>query len=327
MWFSSSFACVAVALSLLRSCNAINILMSNDDGFASANLRQLFNILTGAGHNVYVVAPVIGQSGQGGRVIFTSEANLTGPSQYGLIPTGAPSIGSDPAHDHIFYYNGTPAACIFVALDYVLPTFADFAVPDLVLSGPNYGTNLGPSIWSLSGTAGAAYTATARSIPAIALSGSNTDLPYFAVDGPEHDAHRVALASFRVVQAIIQSTPRGQPIFPLGYGANVNIPPLSSNQTSLPIVQTRMTGGAEVDVAVPGKTPGTFTWANMSPRARGLNKCINGDCNLPGETQVVAAGKIALSLYTIDYTAPAGSKTASLMQRIAVRFSDLMARR
>ena len=96
------------------------------------------------------------QSGQGGRVVFTTEANLTGPAQYGLIPAGAPSIGPDPLDDHIFYYNGTPAACVFVALDYVLPNFADFKVPDLVLSGPNYGTNLGPSVWSLSGTAGVA---------------------------------------------------------------------------------------------------------------------------------------------------------------------------
>lgn len=66
-------------------------------------------------------------------------------------------IGSDPHDSHIWYYNGTPAACTFVALDYVFPRYADFKVPDLVLTGPNYGTNLGPFVWTLSGTAGAAY--------------------------------------------------------------------------------------------------------------------------------------------------------------------------
>lgn len=65
-------------------------------------------------------------------------------------------VGSDPKDSHIWYYNGTPAACTFVALDYVLPKYADFKVPDLVVTGPNYGTNLGPFVWTLSGTAGAA---------------------------------------------------------------------------------------------------------------------------------------------------------------------------
>lgn len=77
-------------------------------------------------------------------------------SIYSLIPAGAPSIGTDPHDSHIWYYNGTPAACTFMALDYVLPNFAEFKVPDLVVTGPNYGTNLGPFVWTLSGTAGAA---------------------------------------------------------------------------------------------------------------------------------------------------------------------------
>jgi 5'-nucleotidase len=91
-------------------------------------------------------------------VVFTSEANLTAPAQFGLIPTGAPSVGPDPPGEsgRIWYYNGTPAACVFVGLDYVLPNFANFSVPDLVVTGPNFGTNLGPFVWTLSGTAGAA---------------------------------------------------------------------------------------------------------------------------------------------------------------------------
>ncbi|KAK0649952.1 acid phosphatase [Cercophora newfieldiana] len=316
MRFPSILTGAAITLFFSGVCNGVNILMSNDDGFGSGNLRQLYDMLTGVGHNVYIVAPALQQSGQGGRVDFTTEANLTGPTQYNLVAGGAPSIGADPIDSHIWYYNGTPAACIFVGLDYVLPKFADFAVPDLVLTGPNYGTNLGPFVWTLSGTAGAAYAATARSIPAIAISGSNTAVPYYEVDGPDHDAHRVASVSFKIVEAIIKSSPPKHSILPLGYGINVNIPPLDDNHESVPVVQTRMTGGAEVDEAVPGKTPGTFTWANLSPRAAGVNQCLNGDCDLPGETEVVAAGKIALSLYTVDYTAPTTPRTNSLMQRL-----------
>ncbi|KAF4500064.1 5 3 -nucleotidase [Fusarium agapanthi] len=107
-----------VGAALLSSgANALNILLGNDDGFGSGNLR-----------------------------------NLTAPSQYDLIPKGAPSVGHDPKDSQIWYYNGTPAACTFVALDYVLPKFANFSVPDLVVTGPNYGTNLGGFVWTLSGT-------------------------------------------------------------------------------------------------------------------------------------------------------------------------------
>lgn len=73
------------------------------------------------------------------------------------MPANVAQVGSDPHDSHIWYYNGTPAACVFVALDYVLPRYGDFKVPDLVVTGPNYGTNLGPFVWTLSGTAGAAY--------------------------------------------------------------------------------------------------------------------------------------------------------------------------
>lgn len=41
---------------------------------------------------VWIVAPATKQSGQGGRSDFTTEANLTAPSIYNLIPAGAPSV-------------------------------------------------------------------------------------------------------------------------------------------------------------------------------------------------------------------------------------------
>ena len=103
------------------------------------------------------MAPATQQSGKGGSSEFTDQANLTANTQYDLVRAGAPSVGPDPTDGQIWYYNGTPAACTFVALDYVLPKFANFSTPDLVVTGPNYGTNLGNFVWTLSGTAGAAY--------------------------------------------------------------------------------------------------------------------------------------------------------------------------
>jgi len=49
MRFFSLFARTALVLG--GACNGVNILMANDDGFGSGNLRQLYSMLTGAGHN------------------------------------------------------------------------------------------------------------------------------------------------------------------------------------------------------------------------------------------------------------------------------------
>ena len=160
------------------------------------------------------------------------------------------------------------------------------------------------------------YAATARSIPAIATSGSNKAVAYTEVNSTTHPAALVAAVAAKVVLGIIESVPTGGPILPLGYGMNVNIPPLTTNNTSPAIVQTRMTGNAEVDEAVPGETPGTFTWANIRPYAAGVNACYNGDCSLPGETYVVQNGKVSVSLYTVDYTAPTNGYTKSIMSRL-----------
>ena len=46
-----SFSTVlAAALGLASSCDALKILMGNDDGFGSGNLRELYKLLINAGH-------------------------------------------------------------------------------------------------------------------------------------------------------------------------------------------------------------------------------------------------------------------------------------
>ena len=75
--------CLTAALSLLLiATNALNIIVNNDDGFASANIREFYRLLKAAGHNAWIVAPVSNQSGRGGTEAFTKEANLTAPSEF-----------------------------------------------------------------------------------------------------------------------------------------------------------------------------------------------------------------------------------------------------
>lgn len=64
-----SFASAAfAALFCSQSSQALNILLNNDDGWASANIRETYRLLKEAGHDVLMVAPVVDNSGQGGRV-------------------------------------------------------------------------------------------------------------------------------------------------------------------------------------------------------------------------------------------------------------------
>ncbi|RDW68384.1 SurE-like protein [Coleophoma crateriformis] len=287
---------------LASAANSLNILITNDDGFGVSNIREFYKVVKAFGHNAYIVASTSNESGTGGAVIFTTAKNLTADSEFGIVKAGAPSVGTDPNDSHIWYYNGTPSACVQVALDYILPDFANFTTPDLVLSGPNFGWNLGPFLYTLSGTIGATYTAVERGIPAIAYSGGYAvQTPYFQ-------------------QLILNAAATGSKLMPVGYGISVNLPYITSFTNSScvnpPFIQTRMTGGADVDGAAYNATSGLFTFKNIVDA--GLNTCINGDCSLPGETNILNAGcQSSVSVFAVDYDAPTsvcgqGSATSGL---------------
>lgn len=106
MRFSISQGLMAALTLLAATSSALNIIVNNDDGFGSANIRELYRLLRAAGHNAWIVAPVSNQSGKGGTEVFTTEAKLTAPSEFDLVPAGAPSFGTDPNDSHIWYYNG-----------------------------------------------------------------------------------------------------------------------------------------------------------------------------------------------------------------------------
>lgn len=233
----------------------------------------------------------------------------------GIVKAGAPSIGPDPNDSHIWYFNGTPSACVQVGLDYVLPRYANFSVPDLVLSGPNYGLNLGPFLYTLAGTLGATYTAVERGIPAIGYSGGySVQTAYYHVNettkaGLKDPATIYGQLAADLAQQLITNVAKngGGRLLPFGYGINVNIPYITSfvNDSCVapPYVLTRMTGGAVVDKAVYNETTGLFKYGDLV--TEGTNTCINGDCSLPGETDVLESGcKSSVSVFTTDYDAP-----------------------
>ncbi|MCK6523078.1 5'/3'-nucleotidase SurE [Myxococcota bacterium] len=121
------------------------ILISNDDGVHAYGLPPLIEALTPLGE-VWVVAPEREQSAQ-------SHA-LTMHKPLRVRRRGERSFG----------VTGTPADCVYMALNKLLP-----GRPDIVVSGINRGGNIGNDIL-YSGTVAAAMEACLVGIPAIAVS-------------------------------------------------------------------------------------------------------------------------------------------------------------
>src|SRR6202162_2531280 len=122
-----------------------HILLTNDDGIQGTGLRALAEAMRGFG-TVSIVAPSQEQSGA------AQSLTLRRP------------IVCHEAGEREWAVDGTPADCVIVALHKLLPER-----PDLVISGINYGANLGENVY-YSGTVGAAREAALHHIPALALS-------------------------------------------------------------------------------------------------------------------------------------------------------------
>ena len=106
-----------------------------------------------------MVAPATNQSGTGGQT-------TPGP----LTVTDATTASGYPAKA----VAGFPADTVIWALDQGGVT----QKPDLVVSGINFGQNLGPAV-GISGTVGAAEAAAARGVPALAASQGIADPPNY----------------------------------------------------------------------------------------------------------------------------------------------------
>ena len=123
------------------------VLLVNDDGIDALGIRILKNVAENIANEVWVVAPIVDQSGVSCSVSLKSPFRVQKRS-----------------HTEYAVY-GTPADCSLFAIKSAMAN----QLPDLVLSGINNGSNLGFET-ILSGTVGAAMMAMTLGIPAMALS-------------------------------------------------------------------------------------------------------------------------------------------------------------
>ncbi|MDR0677912.1 MAG: 5'/3'-nucleotidase SurE [Holosporaceae bacterium] len=133
---------------MIRAKSSVSrILVTNDDGINTSGIKALERIANSITPDVWIVAPEVGQSGKGFSVTFDSilRINEISPRKFSI--------------------SGTPADCIFMAVEQIL---AD-KKPDLILSGINQGANVADFI-GMSGTVGAAFAASLQGIKSIAVS-------------------------------------------------------------------------------------------------------------------------------------------------------------
>lgn len=164
------------------------ILLANDDGFFAEGIQVLARRLKGLA-DIFVVAP-------------DREKSATSLSLTLRRPLRVEKI-----RKNVFAVDGTPADCIYLALKSLLPR-----TPDLIISGPNRGPNLGQQDISYSGTVAAALQGSFLQVSSVAVS-------VLPDERGRYDFHFSArfvrdLAAKLLVQQL-----------PAGLTLNINIPP------------------------------------------------------------------------------------------------------
>ncbi|KAK9900242.1 sure-like protein [Cystobasidium minutum MCA 4210] len=287
----------------------LNIILTNDDSWVSANIRATKTALEASGHKVLLLGPLDQQSGKGGTVVLPTTNVSAAGGKYGFVPEGAPYYGYNESDTSLRYFNGTPAAVALWGLNDIdgsVKSFFGGEKVHLVCSGPNEGNNLGPFLYTLSGTVGAAYASIEYGVPAVAFSaGNSTQRPYTDIN--YDDPYDPAVLGGKLVAGLVDALADGwdkngdAPLLPPTIGLNVNFPVLNSSCSYAPYTLSRLTGGAYID-GFKINDAGFPTYTDIE--RPGLNTCVNGDCSLPGETDVVESCQSSISVFSTDYDAP-----------------------
>ncbi|KAE8378999.1 survival protein sure-like phosphatase/nucleotidase [Aspergillus bertholletiae] len=199
------------------AAQAVNIISSNDDGWAEKNIRTLYDSLTAAGHSVVISAPAENKSGTGS--LDEDPTQLTEACEFDSCPVGSPAVGNNATQPRWNYVNSFPVTSIKHGIQNLSTTYFN-GNPDLAVTGPNVGSNLGVAN-AISGTVGAAcYAAHDAGIPAIAFSGASGSAIAWDDPTPAY-ATLYAELSAKVVNRVVAA---GTPYLPEGVYLNVNFP-------------------------------------------------------------------------------------------------------
>ncbi|CUA68539.1 hypothetical protein RSOLAG22IIIB_03577 [Rhizoctonia solani] len=269
---------------------SLNVLVGNDDGWAEANIRAFYQTLTAAGYNTLVSAPVENQSGTGSS---DSPAKvLTKVGQYDTVPIGAPAEGANSTDPRLNYVNSYPVTAIKYGITTLAPKFFG-GVPDIIVTGPNVGSNLGIATF-FSGTVGAASEAAKQGLLAIAFSGDNSPARSYTTLVPGDSSFLYAQIAQKLVATL---TATSKPWLPSGVALNVNFPAISSTCSKVSDFQFVLT---------------RLYW---NPLRTDVVTCNNGG-HLPDETPTLnTSGKCYVTISAFDAN---NKRDASIEEQTAV---------
>ncbi|KAF2646933.1 acid phosphatase precursor [Massarina eburnea CBS 473.64] len=202
---------------VLPFAQAIRIVQSNDDGWAEINARTFFNSLSAAGHDIILSAPAENQSGKGSSDADPTTVDSDG-CEFSSCPGGSPATGSNATDPRLNYVNSFPVTSMKNGIDVTAPALWSGETPELAVTGPNVGSNVGIQA-PFSGTIGAAvHAAHTAKIPALAFSGVSGDPTAWDQATPIHSKVYADLA-LNLTSTIIDS---GAPYLPDDVFLNVN---------------------------------------------------------------------------------------------------------
>ncbi|HET7691085.1 MAG TPA: 5'/3'-nucleotidase SurE [Nocardioidaceae bacterium] len=205
-------------------------LITNDDGIESKGLHTLAQVAVDAGLEVVVAAPHEERSG--------ASASLVATRSDGRLLVQKAAIGLDVP---TYAVEASPA---YIAWAAVRGAFGPR--PHLVLSGINKGPNTGHAVLH-SGTVGAALTANAHGLPALAVSVSAPD--------PVHWETTASVAD-RALRWLLEREPR--PVL------NVNVPDVPLDQLrGLRRAPLATFGAVQADIAEVGEGFVTLTFSEV----------------------------------------------------------------
>ncbi|MEV5974832.1 5'/3'-nucleotidase SurE [Streptomyces sp. NPDC051921] len=251
----------------------LRILLTNDDGYDAPGIRTAFQLLTAAGHDVTIVAPLTNQSGTGTKMLSGTSLAVRHPEP------------------RVWAVDGTPGDSVVFGLSEVYAG----AAPDLVVSGTNFGPNVA-GLANHSGTVGGAIAALEYGVPAVAVSTGG-----FAAPDPVATVNAMRPTVEFLVGLIdrLRSRARSGPLLPEGVGLNINHPVVGADGKA-PAEGSAVTFQDPQQALVPDFTDtGDGTWkvtVRFAPRppAKG------------GDVAAVSASKVAISPVSADWnTGPA----------------------
>lgn len=254
------------------------ILITNDDGYESEDLRALARAL----HEDYIVFISAPRSNQSGT--STAISGLRGPLEWSQFEFNGAAES--------YWLDGTPSLSVHWGVDMVARSYG--REPDLVISGINSGSNDAQS-HHYSGTVGAARTARLRGLSAMAVSLGR---------GDERDVEGAAEWIAAFTGQVLES---GEPVY-----LNINLPPVDLDAGS----EARIVSHADrmLDIYDTNAMPLTVTTGPREGVAQ-FTYQMPGEPVADSDQGALAEGMIAITPLQLEgFDAKAADRLSSLLE-------------